>query len=110
MVSQSVKIFQISMIFMIKTKHQLLHSGLPDACCIKYYFSPGVFLIMSLVVTPPTDVLLLLLGPEDVMEVERVSQDKVRHFVKNKIRWLALRTSQLAGEESWDTCSGQRED
>ena len=62
---------------------------------------------MSLVVTPPTDVLLLLLGPEDVMEVERVSQDKVRHFVKNKIRWLALRTSQLAGEESWDTCTGR---
>ena len=77
--------------------------------CGKYYFSPGVFLIMSLVVAPPADVLFLLLGSEDIMEVQRVAQDKVRHFVKNKIRWLALRTSQLAGEESWDTCSGQRE-
>lgn len=36
---------------------------------------------MSLVVILPADILLLLLSPENIVEIQRVSQDKVRHFV-----------------------------
>ena len=50
--------------------NQTIISSYQDVCCRIYYFNPpGVFLIMSLVVAPPADVFLLLLSPEDLVEV-----------------------------------------